>query len=82
MYLVKLNLSVKGLPKNISLSFPRQLSQVLDCKSIFEALDLARDERSAPKLESAVKLFFCCLYDIVDSNSFRVNRAPPYLSIE
>ena len=70
MYLVKLNLSVKGLPKHISLSFPRQLSQTLDCKSIFDALDLARDERYAPKLESAVMLLFCSLYDVVDSNSF------------
>lgn len=69
MYLVKLDLSVKGLPKNHSVNFPRQFSQALDCKSVFDALELARDVRSTPKLKSAVKLLFCSLYDIVDSNS-------------
>lgn len=69
MYRVKLDLSVKGLPKTFSFRFPRHLSQVLDCKTVFDALALARDERFAPKLESAVKFLFCSLYDIVDNFS-------------
>ncbi len=69
MFLVKLDLSVKGLPKSISLCFPRKLSQIINCKTVFQALELARNESFAPKLESAVKFLFCSLYDIVESNS-------------
>ena len=69
MYLVKLDLSVQGLPRDFSLRFQRHFSQTFDCKTIFRALSLSRCERTAPQFETAVKSLFYSLYDIVVSNS-------------
>ena len=69
MYLVNLDLSFSGLPRKFWFPFQRDYSQKFACDSISRAIELAKTECSAPKLESAVKLLFCSLFDIVVDNS-------------
>lgn len=54
MYIVKLSLSVNGLPSAATRGYTRFVSRVFDCETPFDALDKAQHFSTAPVMETAV----------------------------